>query len=223
VFFTCAKKSCKSFRLAVTNKYDVLITRNNNFIVMSVKYKFWNANAVYFVTFSVIDWIDVFTRNTYREILTASIEYCIQNKGLVVHAWVLMSNHVHLVVSLQPESTNSFSDIMRDMKKYTSMQLIKAIRENEKESRKDWMVHLFQRAGRRNSNNTQFQFWQQDNHPIEIKDEQQCYSTIQYIHNNPVTAGWTKLPEQYPWSSATDYAEEKGLITVAVMELVHVK
>jgi REP element-mobilizing transposase RayT len=125
---------------------------------MSVRYKFGDSHATYFVTFAVVNWVDVFTRNDYREVVVKSINHCISYKGLVVHAWVIMSNHVHLLISLQGDNS-SFSDVMRDMKKYTAMQLIKSIRENPQESRKDWMIRLFQVAGKYNSNNTNFQFW----------------------------------------------------------------
>jgi REP element-mobilizing transposase RayT len=65
---------------------------------MSRKYKFRNPEAVCFVTFATVNWIDIFTRREYKDILEDSLYYCIKNKGLVVYAWVIMSNHVHLVV-----------------------------------------------------------------------------------------------------------------------------
>jgi REP element-mobilizing transposase RayT len=114
---------------------------------MSIRYKFWDSYATYFVTFAVVDWIDVFTRNDYRKIVVDSINYCVHNKGLIVHGWVLMTNHLHLLISRQNDNANSFSDIMRDMKKYTAMHLIKSIKENPQESRKEWMIDLFERAG----------------------------------------------------------------------------
>lgn len=127
---------------------------------MSTRYKFRDTHAAYFITFTVVNWIDVFTRNEYREIIIDSTNYCIKNKGLIVHAWVIMSNHVHLLISLEKGSKNSLSDIMRDMKKYTATHLIKAIKENQQESRKEWMLYIFGREGKYNSNNTNFQFWQ---------------------------------------------------------------
>jgi len=62
-------------------------------------YKFHNKEGLYFVTFSVIRWIDVFTRRQYKDILVDSINYCIANKGLELYAWVIMSNHVHMIIS----------------------------------------------------------------------------------------------------------------------------
>jgi putative transposase len=184
---------------------------------MSTKYKFWDSGRVYFVTFSVVEWIDVFTRNEYREIVVNSLQYCISNKGLNVHAWVIMSNHVHLLISLQDNTTNTFSDIMRDMKKYTAMHIIKAMRENPQESRKDWLLNMLLKAGKSNPNNTNFQLWRQDNHPIQITDGAHYNNTLHYIHQNPVLAGWVHQQEHYPWSSAADYAGQQGVLPVVVL------
>ena len=128
-----------------------------------------------------------------------------------------MSNHVHILISLQADSNSGFSDIIRDMKKYTAMQTIKSIKENPQESRKDWMMRLFQTAGKYNSNNTNFQFWRQDNHPIQIKSMEQYSKTLDYIHNNPVNSGLVEDPAAYVWSSAKDYFGKKGLVSVTMI------
>ena len=66
---------------------------------MSHKYKFRNPDGVYFITFSVVSWIDVFTQDVYRNVVVNSFNWWIENKGLVVHAWVIMTNHIHMIVS----------------------------------------------------------------------------------------------------------------------------
>ncbi len=104
---------------------------------MSRKYKFRDPEAVYFVSFATINWIDIFTRQVYKDIVVDSINYCIENKGLIVYAWVLMSNHVHLIIESNDEP---LQNIMRDLKKHTAKELIKAIEENPRESRKEWML-----------------------------------------------------------------------------------
>ncbi|MEP7319280.1 MAG: transposase [Panacibacter sp.] len=132
---------------------------------MGSKYTFSENDHLYFVSFAVVDWIDVFTRKEYKDIIVASLGFCQQNKGMELYAWVIISNHVHLIVG---SATNALSAIMRDMKKHTSSKLKEAIESNAKESRKEWMMDLFHKAGKANSNNENFQFWQQDNHPIEL-------------------------------------------------------
>ena len=123
-----------------------------------------------------------------------------------------MSNHVHLVI----ERRNvALEDIMRDLKKHTSKTILKAIEENPQESRKAWMLWMFERVGKKNGNNSKYQFWQQHNQPIELTIKASDIDThIEYIHNNPLEAGFVDRPENYPYSSAVDFAGGKGLVKI---------
>ncbi|MEO8771908.1 MAG: hypothetical protein ABI402_17560 [Ferruginibacter sp.] len=114
-----------------------------------------------------------------------------------------MNNHLHLIASAKIDFT--ISNILRDFKKFTSKQIFKAIKENPNESRRDWMVYMFERAGKRNSNNKDFQFWQQDNHPIELSNPAMLKQKLDYLHENPVRAGIVFEPQDYVYSSAVDY------------------
>ena len=107
---------------------------------MSTKYKFRNPDGCYFVTYAVVGWVDVFTRNVYKDILIESWRYCQQQKGLLIHAYVIMTNHVHMIISRN--STISLEAIMRDMKKFTSSTILEAIKK-EQESRREWMLNIF--------------------------------------------------------------------------------
>ena len=183
---------------------------------MSRKYKFYDPEGLYFITFSVVKWVDVFTRDKYREILLDSFRYCQKEKGLVIHAYVIMTNHLHLIISRKGK--HLLENIMRDMKKFTSGMLINAIKNNPSESRKEWMIEIFREAGRKNSNNTVYQFWQQDNHPIELTSNSMMEQKLNYIHDNPVEQGFVKKAEDYPWSSMSDYLGGKGLIEIELIE-----
>jgi len=165
-------------------------------------YKIRNKEGIHFITFAVVEWIDVFTRIEYRDIILDSIRHCQKEKGLLVHAWCIMSNHVHLVVSAKNHDT---SDILRDFKKFTSKQTIKAVKENERESRREWMLELFKKAGSANGRNSTYQFWRQDNQPKELFSEKFTNQKLDYIHNNPVDAGIVEKAEEYVYSSARDY------------------
>ena len=65
---------------------------------MSRKYKFHNPEGVYFVSFAVQAWVDVFTRNEYKNILIENLDYCQMHKGLEIFAWCIMTNHIHLII-----------------------------------------------------------------------------------------------------------------------------
>ena len=172
---------------------------------MSSKYKVFNDALPHHLTFTVIHWIDVFNRAAYKEIILESLRFCIEKKGLELHAWIIMPNHIHLIASMQPEY--SMSGFVRDFKKYTSRRIIKAIDENSRESRRSWMMRAFSIAGVNNSSNEQYQFWQQDYHPIELSDSERLFQRLNYLHQNPVRAGLVWAPEDYKYSSAVDYTD----------------
>lgn len=183
---------------------------------MSRKYKFHNPDGTYFVTFAVVRWVDVFTRDIYREIILDSLKYCQKEKGLQLHAYVIMTNHLHLIISRKGGSL--LENIMRDFKKFTSVEMIKAIKKNSYESRKGWMIDIFEAEGRKNSNNKFYQFWQQDNHPIELTNNKIMEQKLDYLHNNPVKRGFVKKAEDYPWSSMSNYIGEEGMFDVEIIE-----
>lgn len=108
-------------------------------------------------------------------------------------------------------------DIIRDFKKFTSKKLIKAIEENNQESRKEWMMSIFKSAGEYNSNNKNYQFWRQDNKPIEVYSNAVIDQKLEYLHNNPVEEGIVEQAEEYVYSSARDYAGQKGLLDIERM------
>jgi REP element-mobilizing transposase RayT len=124
-----------------------------------------------------------------------------------------MSNHVHLVVSAK---NNDTSEILRDFKKFTSKEIIKSIGANEQESRREWMLELFKKAGNANSRKNVYQFWRQDNQPKELFSEKFTNQKPDYIHNNPVTAGIVEKSEAYLYSSARDYyyGKQYGLLEI---------
>jgi REP element-mobilizing transposase RayT len=123
-----------------------------------------------------------------------------------------MSNHLHLIISSQ---INRLSDIMRDFKKYTSKQIIIAIQNNERESRKTWMLNMFGYAGRGNNDNKDFQFWRNGYHPIVLDSPMKIEQRLTYLHENPVKAGIVREPQDYKYSSAIDYyTKTKGLLTI---------
>ena len=184
---------------------------------MSTKYKFIDNDGVYYVSFATVSWVDVFTRPAYNDIFINSVRYCQQNKGLILHAWCLMSNHVHMVFSRSGQY--SHSDILRELKKFTSKKLSETIENNPYESRKDWMMNIFRCAGQNKSNNKDFQFWQQNNHPIELFSPLVTSQKIDYIHNNPVETVMVSEADHYLLSSTRDYLGIRGVLDVEILEI----
>jgi len=167
--------------------------------------------GLYFLTSTVVDWVDVFTRPVYRYIIIDSLKYCINEKGLELYSWVIMSNHIHLVAA--SKKGFDLSDTMRDFKKHTSKQIIAAIL-SEIESKKEWMMNRFEYAGKNDNKIKYYKFWQDGNEAKPIYNFEFLKQKIDYIHNNPVKAEIVEYPEQYKFSSVIDYAGGKGLLNI---------
>jgi len=150
--------------------------------------------------------MDVFIRNEYKEILINSWKFCMDQKGLEIYGWCIMTSHVHMIIG---SKKNKLEDIMRDMKKFTSEKIRKAIEDNPQESRKEWMLEMMKCAGSENGNNGSYQFWIQNNHPVLLDSFSIARQRLDYIHNNPVVSGFVDKPEEYVYSSARSYFTDR--------------
>ena len=194
---------------------------------MSTKYKFHEAHTTYFVTFTVVDWVDIFTRDYSRKIIYDSIIFCQEKKDWIIHAYVIMSNHIHLILSYDGH-LQSLSDTVRDMKGFTSKKILAAIQSEVGESRRDWMLERFQqttsaRQRQRLVGTPCYQLWQHSNKPIPLWSRHVIQQKLDYIHLNPVKAGWVDRPEDYLHSSARDYLGQAGQINVDCIEYWHLR
>ncbi len=177
---------------------------------MTTGYQIDNQNAVYYITFQVVDWIDVFARQRYRDIVIDSFKYCQKEKGLELFAFVIMSNHIHLMAR---SKINDLSGTIRDLKKYTSKQIVKSI-QTETESRREWILNLFAQAAARQNKKGIYQLWTHENHAVEIYSQKFIEQKVNYIHENPVRNGLVQKPEEYVYASAKYYAGESCVLDV---------
>lgn len=169
---------------------------------------------VYFLTLTIVEWVDIFTRPVYKHLIVDSLNYCIANKGFKVYCWCLMSNHLYMIAGAKDEA--SLSDILRDFKKFTSKAIIDAIK-IVPESRRDWMLNIFWYAGKNNKKIKNYKVWQDGNDAKEIHLTEFLEEKMEYIHNNPVIAEIVFTPEEYLYSSAKDYTGEKGLVDIEMV------
>lgn len=162
----------------------------------------------------MVQWLDIFTRREYRDIVVQSLQHSINHKGLDLYAWVIMSNHLHLAARCQ--DPHRMSDFLRDFKKFTSKEILKAIIEIP-ESRREFLLDKFAYEARRTGRAKEFKVWKDDNHAIDLDNEGiDMMEKIDYIHMNPVRAGLVDDPADNVYSSARNYCYRKGLIDVLV-------
>ena len=170
---------------------------------------------LYFTTSTVVDWMDVFTRPLYKQVVVKSLEYCQLHKGLDIYAWVLMTNHLHMIVGVR--GTDSVADVLRDFKKFTSKGLVKAIEQNQQESRKAWLIDRCAFRGANDCKVKNYKFWQDGNYVETIHSYDFYKEKLNYIHMNPVRQEIVERPEDYLYSSALNYVGEKGLLDIEVV------
>jgi len=173
-------------------------------------YKIRDQSATHFLTFTIMGWIDIFSRRRYRDIIIESFQFCQAHKDLRIGAYVIMTNHIHTIWTA---TNNNLSDIIRDFKTYTSKAITANI-EAEAESRRDWLLYMFRYYANRTNANDNFKVWTGNNHPEEIHGESFLRTKLNYIHQNPVRAGLVDEPSHYLYSSAANYERGKGLIEI---------
>jgi putative transposase len=153
----------------------------------------------FFVTITVVGWIDVFIRDSYCDEIIRNLEYCREQKGLKIYAYCIMSSHSHMIIA---HDEAELPAILRDFKSYTAKRIIEMIETSVTESRKDWLIHLFKYYAKYHNQNSQYMFWQKTSHPTELITNQVFQQKLDYIHQNPVASGLVNDECSFVYSSA---------------------
>ncbi|GFO62977.1 transposase [Geomonas paludis] len=172
---------------------------------MRSRYKASDGSSTHFVTSTIVEWIPLFTSARYCGIVTDSLCFCRERKGLQLHAYVIMDNHVHLVVTA-PDVTV----FMRDFKSFTGKKIIELL-DAEK---KNWLLGRLEFFKKEYKTESQHQVWQEGFHPQVISFEEMYRQKLDYVHSNPVRRGLVSSPEHWVYSSASNYFQGAGIIDV---------
>lgn len=182
-----------------------------------MRYKIHDQKGIYFLTFTLVDWVDLFTRPVYADLLIDSMKFCQAKKGLVIYAYVIMSNHLHLI--FQAEKERELSDIIQSFKSYTANQIVSYLKDaSQPESRRQWLLNRFAFNARKNKTNSEHQVWQRGNHPVLLYSPRVIRQKLNYIHQNPVQAKIVHCAEHYIFSSASNYENGRGVLDVTLLE-----
>jgi REP element-mobilizing transposase RayT len=189
---------------------------------MSEKYKTTDKQAAYFVTFTIVDWVNVLQDDAYKMILINAIKFYQEKRSLIVYAYCIMKNHVHMIV--QSNGLETVSEILRDLKKYSAKEIIKKLQsENTKVSEEYLMV--FQKAAENLKRIKNYKVWQDGNRPMILYSNKFIWQKLSYIHNNAVETGDVLHAHEYMFSSARNYAELSSHLNVVLIsnEVITVK
>ena len=176
---------------------------------MRTRYRIVDNSYPYFLTCTIIEWLPVFTRQPYFEIVIDSLKYCRERKGLKIFAYVVMDNHLHLVAEGE-----RLGATIKEFKSYTA----KGIIELATDEGKDWLLNQFEFFKARHKTESRYQVWQEGFHPQLLDSEEMLTQKVEYIHENPVKAGLVEKAEDWWYSSAKNYMEQGGVMEIDELE-----
>jgi putative transposase len=181
---------------------------------MSDKYKIFEGDEVYFVTFTIAEWIKVLEKDDYKDLIINTIKFYQKNKGLVVYGYCIMPNHVHMIV--QAVSNFTISEILRDVKKFTARAIVKKL-EDEKPAGYLNILSKFAEAGTPLKRITSYKVWQDGNHAKLIYSNKFLMEKLSYLHNNPIEYGLCSVSWEYEYSSAANYMDKYSMLEVVLL------
>ena len=168
------------------------------------RYKIVDPKLPHFVTCTVLHWIPVFTRPATVNIVLDTLRH-LMSDGLKIYAFVILENHLHLVVQSEQLDVD-----MARFKSYTAKKLIQYLAENNVTQVLDQLA-FYKKAHKKDNS---YQFWQEGIHPEWIQNNEMMRQKVEYIHNNPVKRGYIDQPEHWRYSSARSYLGQPGLVDV---------
>lgn len=170
------------------------------------RYKIIENDCPHFCTATLVEWLPLFSKPWIVKILLDSFQFLQKEKRWILYAWVIMENHLHLVVS-----SAHLSKELGDFKSYTARIIIDHCKKNYPS-----ILKQLGQAKQAFKTDRDYQFWQEGSHPQQIQNSEMMRQKIEYIHFNPVRRGYVDVPEDWRYSSARNYAGKEGLIDVCM-------
>ena len=164
----------------------------------------------YFVTCTIVSWIPLFGNPKIAGIVIDSLRFLHEKQRLTIHGFVIMDNHLHLIIS-----SAELSEEMRKFKSFTARSIIDLLM-------KEKMIRLLDQFRKNKLSYKQkqnYQVWQEGFHPEVILDSEMLLNKLNYIHNNPVKDGYVKEPGHWRYSSWNNYnvSEEMGILPIEII------
>jgi len=162
-----------------------------------------NENLTHFITITTIEWLDIFTKKEYFDILINCLKFCRKKLGLLLYEFVFMTNHVHLIVAAK--EGYKLSQIISSFKQFTSKEIMGILKNDNRK----YILVLLEKSFSKKKD-IRRQIWQRENWPEAIETEKFLDQKINYMYNNPVVKGYVEKPEDWIYSSARNRALEDG-------------
>jgi putative transposase len=179
-----------------------------NIYMARSRYKFLPDDPYpYFITATTVNWLPLFNNPDIASILINSMRYLIESQRVIIFAYVIMENHLHLIAVAK----NLSAEIAK-FKSYTARKSIDYYLENNNQ----FILDQLSIYKIKHKTDRCYQLWQEGSHPQRIESESIMAQKIAYIHDNPVRRGYVDHPEHWRYSSARDYAGIEGLLPITM-------
>jgi len=165
------------------------------------RYRIGPDAAVYYVTYSVVQWLPVFITEATFSIVTKSLTFCHEQKHLRINAYVIMPTHLHMIVFDANFDNERLIRALTDFRKFTGRQL------------SDYCGHHFPKCFAETlrdqaTEDRERRFWQPSRHPEAVQTEPFWQQKLDYLHDNPRRKGLVRSPQDWRWSSAGWYLSD---------------
>ncbi len=169
------------------------------------RYKIYEPTHPHFVTCTILNWLPIFTRKESTQIILDSLEYLQGSDNLKIYAYVILENHLHMIVQ-----SDDLPTTMKHFKRHTARQIINLLKVQNIHT----ILDQFKFYKRAHKSKTTYQVWQEGYQPILMKNDKIMIDTIKYIHHNPVKRGYVAEDIHWLHSSARDYGGLNGSVNV---------
>jgi len=183
-------------------------------VAVMERYRFYSDGAVYFVTFSIVEWLPVFVSERACQIVSESLNFCHRKKGLRVNAYVIMPTHFHAIVFHESLDAYQLETVLTDFRKFTGRQLCEHC---EQHTPANFSTTLRDSAGK----DRRRRFWQPSRHPVQIETEPFWKTKFDYLHLNPCRKGLVTRPEFWRFSSASFWLSEEKSRNDVQLSVLH--
>jgi putative transposase len=167
------------------------------------RYRFHVDGALFYVTFTIVDWLPVFVSEAACKIVAESLNFCHRQKGLRINAYVIMPTHFHGIFFHETFQAKPLENVVTDFRKFTGRQLADFCKAHMPAS---FTQVLEQRSG----DDRERRLWQPTRHPVQIENEKFWQTKFDYLHANPCRKGLVTQPEHWRFSSANYWLQGSG-------------
>ena len=169
-------------------------------------------DRIYFITFTIYKWISVFTDEKYFFLVYRWFDYMKDNYGNNVHGYVIMPNHIHLLLFISKNSPND-SKLVQNAKRFLAYDIADYLKSDSKEE----ILKIFSGAAEIKKG-AKHKVFKDRFDSKEMVNAALYMKKLNYIHNNPCTPRWrlVEKPEDYRHSSASNYILGQGVYNVEI-------